>query len=245
MTERGPCAGGCPVSLERRGERSTLEGMKAAMLWMVAVLFAVGGVVGHAAGPEAQTDLEAALKTARAEKKLLFVVYGREGCGNCRALRSYISERTVRLPSSEFVYAFLNCDDPKQSRLFSQHYRVGGPTLPFVVVSDAEGHEIAGRTGYGKPEEFNALIKSARKEGAKVASARPAGAAEPVAEASEETRTWTPRNAQAFRAVVMQASGGLVVLKREDGSKRSYPVTVFSDDDQRFIRELVEASKKK
>lgn len=94
---------------------------------------------------------------------LLFVQYGREACGNCQALKKMIAGRDVRLAESKFVYADVNCDDPATSRAFKSQFKVEGNTLPFVVIADAEGKQLAARTGYGSAKEWEELIKEAQK----------------------------------------------------------------------------------
>ena len=119
------------------------------------------------AAPQAETDLSAALEKAKKEKKLLFVQYGREKCGNCQALRGYIKGGQVRLSAEKFVYADLNCDDKATGQEFRKHFKVTGNTLPFVVVADAEGKQLAGRTGYGKADDFQKLIHAAEGKSGK------------------------------------------------------------------------------
>jgi len=43
-------------------------------------------------------------------------------------------------------------------------FKVDGNTLPFVVIADSEGKQLACRSGYGSPEEFKKLIKEAKKK---------------------------------------------------------------------------------
>lgn len=124
--------------------------------------------MAHAKGPEAINDLDAALAKAKAEQKMLFVQYGREACGNCQALKKMIAEKDVRLAESKFVYADVNCDDAATSQAFKSKFKVEGKTLPFVVISDPEGKQLAARTGYGSAKEWEELIRQAQK-GAKKA----------------------------------------------------------------------------
>lgn len=117
-----------------------------------------------AKAPEAATDLSAALEKAAAGKKLLFIQFGREACGNCQALKAMIQNRSLRLPESQFVYVDLNCDDPATSKAFRTKYTVEGNTLPFVVIADPDGTQLASRSGYGSADEFEKLIRDAKKK---------------------------------------------------------------------------------
>ncbi|MCX7006776.1 MAG: thioredoxin family protein, partial [Kiritimatiellaeota bacterium] len=119
---------------------------------------------------EAVTDLDKALEQAKTEKKLLFIQYGREKCGNCQALRGYVAKNEVKLPKDKYVYVDLNCDDRATSAAFGKNFKVEGNTLPFVVIADAEGKQLAGRSGFGSPAEYKKFLSQA-------ASKKPAGAA--------------------------------------------------------------------
>ena len=134
------------------------------------------GATAFAKGPAAVTDLAQALDQAKAEKKMLFIQYGRETCSNCQALRSYIAKNEVRLSKDKFIYVDLNCDDKTTSAAFRKSFKVEGSTLPFVVIADAEGKQLAGRSGYGTSADFKKLIQSATS-GAK----KPAGASKTTA----------------------------------------------------------------
>lgn len=137
--------------------------MKRASLVVVILSLAAIGGTALAKGPKAETKLEEAMVSAKADGKLLFIQMGRETCGNCQALKSYISSGAVRLPKERFVYVDLNCDNREASQAFFSRYKVDGNTLPFVVVADSEGKQLAGRSGYGSPEEFKKLVKEAAK----------------------------------------------------------------------------------
>lgn len=107
------------------------------------------------------TSLPAALEQARAEDKILLVVYGRENCPNCRTLRAYIDKGELKLEPGRFVYALIDCDDPNNQRQFNERFRVEGNMLPMVVVADPAGRQFDGRSGYGKADDFRKLIVGA------------------------------------------------------------------------------------
>lgn len=131
-------------------------------LSVVAASFLVAALA-FAGGPPKVTDLAEALSKAKAENKMLFVQYGREACSNCQALKGYVKERDLRLSEAKFVYADVNCDDSKTSSLFREKFKVEGSTLPFVVVTAADGTQLAARSGYGTVREYEDLLRDASK----------------------------------------------------------------------------------
>ena len=136
--------------------------MKALRMVLIAVALLWSVPQGFAKGPVAVTDLDKALEQAKTEKKLLFIQYGREACGNCQALRGYVAKGEVKLSKDKFVYADLNCDDKTTAAAFRKMFKVEGSTLPFVVVADSEGKQLAGRTGFGSPAEYKKFLTSAQ-----------------------------------------------------------------------------------
>jgi len=140
------------------------------LLTSLALLFAATAFAG---GPAKITDLKSALETAQGKGKLLFVQYGREACSNCQALKGMIASREVQLSESKYVYADVNCDDPKTRDLFAKQFKVEGSTLPFVVVAAPDGTQLAARTGYGNADAYAALLRDAQKAAKKL----PAGKA--------------------------------------------------------------------
>jgi thioredoxin-related protein len=120
-------------------------------------------IAGAAIAAPKITDINEALTKAQAEKKMVFLQYGREACGNCQALKSMIKSGRVQLSASKFVYADVNCDDPATSKAFAEKFKVSGSTLPFVVIAAADGRQLAARSGYGTDAEFNKLIRDAQK----------------------------------------------------------------------------------
>ncbi len=137
--------------------------MNRLMAGLIAALWLVP-TVSFAKGPEALTDLNQALEQAKKEKKLLFIQFGREACENCQALRGYIRDGSLRLFKTAFVYVDLNCDDRKVNQQFREKFKVKGTMLPFVVVASPDGEQLAARTGYGSPDDYEKLIRSAKKD---------------------------------------------------------------------------------
>lgn len=106
-------------------------------------------------------DIKAAMRQAYAEKKLLFVLYGRKTCGNCQALRAYIDKGEVQLDLQKFVYADINADDRDTQEEFRYRFKAPGSVLPLVVIADSNAQQLSTRSGYGSAEEFNKLIQAA------------------------------------------------------------------------------------
>ena len=107
------------------------------------------------------TDFDAALTQAKQANKLVFIIYGRDTCHNCQALKGYINSNELDLPAQQFVCVFLNCDDPADQTAFRSHYTVTGATLPFVVIAAPGGSMLVSRTGFGATADFQTLIANA------------------------------------------------------------------------------------
>jgi thioredoxin-related protein len=136
------------------------------MKYLVIVIIALcAGFYFFSSTPPAKAeflaDLPSAFRKAQEENKLLFVLFGRENCGNCRSLKSYIDSKEVILPEDKFVYAIIDCDNPQSKKSFYGNFKVVGQMLPLVVVAGPYGKQIAERSGYGTPEEFTQLIGDA------------------------------------------------------------------------------------
>ena len=199
----------------------------------------------------AEKTLEAALTKAEAEKKLLFVQYGRESCGNCSALKGMIRNGQVRLSPSDFIYADLNCDDQAINQAFHTRFTVEGRTLPFVVIADPTGKQLAARAGYGSAAEFSDLIKEAKRSYSKAQKAEPAPRptlVRPKPKSSDiepddnrEARIWTAANGQKVTATLLHERKGVVMLKKEDGSPLQINRTSLSKADQEYLEGLRQA----
>lgn len=140
---------------------------------LLAALFTVCALLGTSQGADRDklTDIDTGLAQARTENKLVFIQYGREACGNCQALKGYIKNRSLRLSESKYVYVDANCDDAATSKAFRSKFKVEGSTLPFVVVAASDGTQLASKTGYGSPDEYEDLLKEAQKAAKKGTSA--------------------------------------------------------------------------
>ena len=138
--------------------------MKQLQLSVIVLIMIIMGNHAYAKGPQALTDLSAALESAKTEGKMLFIQYGREACGNCQALKTAIAKGEIKLPKDRFIYVDLNSDDPKTKQAFHTTFQVEDKKLPFVVIADSEGKQLVSRTGYNTPKDYNKMIKEASKQ---------------------------------------------------------------------------------
>jgi hypothetical protein len=147
----------------------------------------------------AVTDLDKAIAQASKQGKLLFVQGGRPACGNCQALRGYVAAGQVALPTNLYVYADVNIDDRKTAKTFMGRFKVEGNMLPFVVVADSDGRQLAARAGFGQPADFQELLKTAIKKATKSSALKKVQAAEKAAEKAVPVAQGAPAAAGAAR----------------------------------------------
>ena len=121
-----------------------------------------------AEAPTPGTNLAKTLHQATNEKKMAFVLLGRESCGNCQATKKMVREGKIPVTADTFVMADLNIDDQRTEGDFMQKYRKEkfGDTLPFVVVTDLHGKALVSSNGYKSPEQWTALIAEAKTKAA-------------------------------------------------------------------------------
>lgn len=226
--------------------------MKIVNVWiltMTAMIITLAGNTTLAKDFPAETNLVAALTKAGTEKKFLFVQYGREACGNCQALKSMIRKKDVKLSQVDFVYADVNCDDPATSQAFRSRFKVEGSTLPFVVIADPTGKQLASHTGWGSASEFTDFIKNTKRAYDKEQKALPAPPMMPVAppkpktfgialNETRETRSWTATSGDKVMAAVVEERAGVLILKKEDGTKIKLSRTLLSKEDQDYLDQL-------
>ena len=121
--------------------------------------------------------IDQALSAARKGDKLAFIQMGREGCGNCQALKKAIHSGSYELPEEEFVWIEVNCDDPKVNADFDRRFKVKGDMLPFVAIANGKGKLLASSSGYVSKEKFADLLSKAHAaSGKKAGDAKPADA---------------------------------------------------------------------
>jgi hypothetical protein len=132
---------------------------KVCLLVLVATVVIFSGTSLWSGAPSAKSGLETALEKAKALRKPLFIQVGRETCGSCQDLKSFIKKGWVNV--DDFVYVDLDYDNETERRQFQEHFKVSGSALPFVVIADSNGKQITARSGAGLPDDYKALIKKA------------------------------------------------------------------------------------
>jgi thioredoxin-related protein len=98
---------------------------------------------------EWHTDLPSALQRAKNEGKLLFIEYGRERCGQCRALVQSVVPRPeiARLLRAHFVALAADCDEAEDAVEALAGQLEDATMLPFVLFTDASGKFLEGSSG--------------------------------------------------------------------------------------------------
>jgi len=101
-----------------------------------------------------------ALLAARRERKLLFVEFGRELCGNCRALVQGVVPHPEVAPllQAHFVALASDCDDPEDGVLALAEHMPDAMALPFAIFADAEGRFLGGSEGAQSASGFKSLL---------------------------------------------------------------------------------------
>ena len=225
--------------------------MRKIWILLLAGLVMVLADSAFAKGMPAETNLVSALTKAETGKKLLFVLYGREACGNCRALRSMIRERQVKLTEKDFVYADVDCDDPATQQEFRTKFKVEGNMLPFVVIADPTGKQLASRTGYANAADFMEFIKEAKRTYTLAQKVNPPlpdtsvplkkQAADIPADYNREKRLWTSTSGSQVTAALVEQRSETIVLKKEDGTQVEVSKKLLSKADQGYLEKLHES----
>ena len=137
--------------------------MKTLVLLCIALVFSSSAI---AEAPAWANDVSKAISQAGKEKKLGFILMGREACGNCQATRKLVNEGTVPVTSDAFVIADINVDDPRASAEFEKKFKKEkfGSTLPLVVITDSHGKALASYNGFKDAATLTAMIEEAKKK---------------------------------------------------------------------------------
>ncbi len=125
------------------------------------------------AGKLWETDLSAALKTAKTEKKLVLVDFtGSDWCPWCIKLRKEVFDQSEFISYVKTNYVLVEIDFPrkkeqpievqKANQALANKYKIEG--YPTVVVLDDEGKELK-RLGYqpGGPKPFIEKLSAIKK----------------------------------------------------------------------------------
>ena len=107
------------------------------------------------------TSWSEALRTARAQKKLVFVEFGRELCGNCRALVQNVvpHPQVAPLLQERFVALASDCDDPEEAVAALAEALPDAMMLPFALFADADGRFLGGTEGAQSASGFLAVLE--------------------------------------------------------------------------------------
>ncbi|HUR26881.1 MAG TPA: thioredoxin family protein [Planctomycetota bacterium] len=107
------------------------------------------------------TSYAEALRTARRDKKLVFVEFGREPCGNCRALVQGVVPHPEVAPllREHFVALASDCDDPEEAVGELTLSMPDAMMLPFAIFADAEGRFLGGTEGAQSASGFKAILE--------------------------------------------------------------------------------------
>lgn len=107
------------------------------------------------------TDWASAWAAARAEKKSIFIEFGRAACGQCRGLVEAVIPRPDVAPllQEHFIALASDCDeaDPEVEDLAMK--LEGATMLPFVLLADSGGQFLDGLSGNVPPAELVAFLE--------------------------------------------------------------------------------------
>lgn len=105
--------------------------------------------------------LDEALTSARRQGKRVFIEFGRELCGNCRALVQGVVPHPEVAPllRAGFVAVASDCDDPEDAVAALTEHMPDAMSLPFVIFTDADGRFLAGGEGAQSARSFKTLLE--------------------------------------------------------------------------------------
>ena len=94
------------------------------------------------------------------ESKLIFVEFGREQCGNCRALVQGVLPHAEVAPlvARHCIALASDCDDPEDEVLALAENMPDAMSLPFAIFADAHGRFLAGSEGAQSARSFKELL---------------------------------------------------------------------------------------
>ena len=137
--------------------------MKALSIISAAILLTASAM---AEAPKWGNDVSKAVSQAGREKKLGFILMGREACSNCQATRALVNEGKVPVTADAFVIADINVDDQRAQAEFNKKFKKEsfGNTLPFVVITDSKGKALASYSGFKDAATLTTMIEDAKKK---------------------------------------------------------------------------------
>jgi len=130
---------------------------------LFAGMLAVGLACTGMAGVVARTNDWAGVRAEAArDDKLLLVSLGRDACSNCRKFYGYLEDESLALDTNRVIYVKLDVDNVVDQNAFFSHFSVMGDVLPFVGVANGKGKSFGVRHGFGTPDEYAELLRTAQ-----------------------------------------------------------------------------------
>ena len=115
-----------------------------------------GGTTASPPAHAPETDIDKAVRSAKDLNKLLYVHYGRPGCGNCLAMKRYYPQ----LDFSNFIMVDANCDSPSFN--FCRRYNVFGRlSLPVIIIAKPDDSVVEKLMGYVGKDDMATHLKAA------------------------------------------------------------------------------------
>jgi hypothetical protein len=110
---------------------------------------------------EWHTRLQDALEQARREGKKVLIEFGREICGQCRAMVEGVVPHPQIAPLLQrgFVGLAADCDEPEPEVEALAARVEGAMLLPFVIFTDAAGNFLDGSSGPVHPATFKRRLE--------------------------------------------------------------------------------------
>ncbi len=127
-------------------------------------LFTLIATALQAEAPKWADDVSRAILQAGREKKLTFILLGREACGNCQATRKLVNESKVPVTAETFVIADIDVDNQKSSGEFEKKFKKEqfGDVLPHVVITDSRGKVLSSYSGFKTAADLTAIVDGAK-----------------------------------------------------------------------------------
>ncbi len=191
-------------------------------------------------------DLESAQSKASARGKPMSFILSDESttCG----LASASSLAMINSFRSRTIMVYVNSknSDERQEipRLVKEAFASAesGKYIPKTVIVDPQMEKVISVVPYARGREQDKHLRRARKD---MSAAKKSAKAlvKPRTRSVQQTapaalRTWTSRSGSEVKATLVNASGGYLVLKKEDGSRLRIQKSKLSEEDQKYLASL-------